>query len=123
MSPDPSTGVWIVSAMRIACGWGAPPESAWPYDGNASHWPPVEPLGIDVLAKPNRIAAYERARTVQDCTLDEYVQPGGDPRVHLRDGADIRLRPAADNTAVLYGHDVAPSRFRALTSNLGYHQT
>ena len=66
-SCDPSLGAWIVSAMRILRGWGVPADSEWPYDGDASHWPPDEPAGIDQAARSNRILAYQRVRTVDEC--------------------------------------------------------
>ena len=68
-SPDPSIGNWVVSAMRILRGWGTPDESEWPYDGDADHWPPNEPDGIDELAKNNRILAYQRVRSVNECKI------------------------------------------------------
>lgn len=64
---DPQTGTWPITAMRICRGWGAPPDSAWPYDGRASAWPPREPWGVDDLAKDFRIDVYQRARTVEEC--------------------------------------------------------
>jgi GNAT superfamily N-acetyltransferase len=66
-SPDPRVGGWIVSAMRIVRGWGVPDELEWPYDGEAAHWPPIEPIGIDQAAKKRRILAYRRVRTVNEC--------------------------------------------------------
>jgi len=63
---DHRTGAHIVSAMRIARGWGVPSEKEWPYDGAAAHWPPQEPADIDVAAKKNRICAYQRVRTLDE---------------------------------------------------------
>jgi GNAT superfamily N-acetyltransferase len=63
---EPSTGIWISTSFRILKGWGAPTEDEWPYDGDASHWPPVEPRDIDVQAKAHRIFAYVRANTRND---------------------------------------------------------
>jgi GNAT superfamily N-acetyltransferase len=60
------TGVWVVSDLRIRKGWGSPPEIAWPYDGDASHWPPEEPAGMDALAKEDRLFAYGRVRTLDE---------------------------------------------------------
>ncbi len=62
-----STGTWCISALRIHRGWGVPKESDWPYDGDASHWPPSEPVDIDQLAKLNRILAYRRVTTLHEC--------------------------------------------------------
>jgi Papain family cysteine protease len=64
---DPTTGVYISSANRIQKGWGALAEEEWPYDGDASNWPPKqEPKDADQLAKKNRILAYQRTRTLTD---------------------------------------------------------
>jgi GNAT superfamily N-acetyltransferase len=48
-------------------GWGIPGDDAWPYDGRAESWPPREPPKIDSIAKMNRIGAYERIRSIDDC--------------------------------------------------------
>jgi GNAT superfamily N-acetyltransferase len=64
-SDDPSTGVWIVSDMRIAHGWGCPTELEWPYE--TANWPPKEPPQIDQAAKTNRIHGYQRVRTADEC--------------------------------------------------------
>jgi GNAT superfamily N-acetyltransferase len=66
---SPTTGAWITSAMRVSKGWGVLEEALWPYDGDANHWPPTEPPGIDLQAKACRILAYQRASTVNDCRL------------------------------------------------------
>jgi len=68
-SSDPKVGAWVVTAMRFAHGWGAPPESAWPYDGDASHWPPTEPPGVDELARKMRVGAYQRVRSLDECRI------------------------------------------------------
>jgi GNAT superfamily N-acetyltransferase len=64
---DPKTGAWGSTSLRVGKGWGWPLESEWPYDGDAAHWPPVEPPDMDIKAKANRILAYERARTIDEC--------------------------------------------------------
>lgn len=60
---DPSAGVWLTSAMRIYKGWGMPPESEFPYNGNLEDFPPDEPEGIDALAKQFRLSTYRRIRS------------------------------------------------------------
>jgi GNAT superfamily N-acetyltransferase len=55
--------------MRVAKGWGNVPEAILPYD---SAWPPVEPPGLDDLAKAMRITHYQRVRTVDDCRLSIF---------------------------------------------------
>lgn len=63
-SDDPQLGAWIVTDLRIRKGWGSPPESEWPYEPHP--WPPVEPPGIDDIAKRRRLFAYGRVRTLDD---------------------------------------------------------
>jgi len=62
---DKQTGVWPITGLRVSYGWGAPPEESWPYGND---WPPVEPVGIDLLAKNHRVGPYGRVRTVAECT-------------------------------------------------------
>jgi GNAT superfamily N-acetyltransferase len=64
---DPTAGTWPITALRILRGWGVPPEEDWPYDGDASAWPPIEPPRIDALAKDGRIGCYQRVRTLAEC--------------------------------------------------------
>ena len=59
---DHRQGCWAVSAMRIAVGWGSVPETCWPYNGRAENWPPVEPPGLDEIAKQYQVAGYQRVR-------------------------------------------------------------
>lgn len=63
---DRWSGCWPVTAMRVDHGWGMIPEDRWPYD--TSVWPPVEPPGLDAVAKDYRLNTfYRRVRTVDDC--------------------------------------------------------
>jgi C1A family cysteine protease len=64
---DAYTGVWPISSLRIARGWGSPPNEAWPYNSDASACPPSEPPDIDKIAKRFRIGLYQRVRTTQEC--------------------------------------------------------
>lgn len=66
---SPKTGTWITTSMRIGKGWGMLEELQWPYDGDANHWPPVEPINIDLEAKKHRILAYQRINTVDECRI------------------------------------------------------
>lgn len=66
---SPKTGTWITTSMRIGKGWGFPEESQWPYDGDASHWPPAEPPDIDIEAKKHRILAYQRISSIDECRI------------------------------------------------------
>ena len=64
-SEDPYVGAWIVTSMRILRGWGSPSESATPY--YAERWPPLEPPGMDDLARQYRVQAYQRVRNTIEC--------------------------------------------------------
>lgn len=66
-SQGPAVGAWIVTSMRIMRGWGSPPESAWPY--SVKRWPPLEPPGMDALAKESRVLAYQRVRSTVECRV------------------------------------------------------
>jgi len=66
---SPNTGAWISTCMRVMKGWGVLEEKLWPYDGDANHWPPIEPQGIDLQAKARRILAYQRVSTVDECRI------------------------------------------------------
>ena len=63
----PETGFWVTTSMRVLKGWGSPPESTWPYDGDPAHWPPIEPPNIDATAKHHRALAYQRVTDILDC--------------------------------------------------------
>ena len=58
-------GVWVVTGMRVAKGWGDPQESGWPY--STKYWPPQEPPDIDELAKKRRFHSYQRVRDANEC--------------------------------------------------------
>lgn len=64
---DASTGTWPITCCRIRRGWGVPTEDVWPYNGDASAWPPREPPNVDAAAKPNRCGRYQRVRTLSEC--------------------------------------------------------
>ena len=68
------TGTWPVTTWRIMRGWGAPPEEAWPYDGRASSWPPVEPSNIDEIAKRYPGGRYQRVRSLKECKVVIAIQ-------------------------------------------------
>lgn len=64
---DVMTGIWPVTAARILKGWGVPTETEWPYIAEPADWPPLEPPGIDELAKTRRTLDYQRVREYDDC--------------------------------------------------------
>jgi hypothetical protein len=63
---DSRIGVWPITELRIMRGWGVPPEKARPFN-LAADWPPVEPPGIDALAKLERIGRCQRVLTLSEC--------------------------------------------------------
>jgi len=69
---SPRTGVCVSTNMRVVKGWGQVEEELWPDDGKT--WPIIEPKDIDIQAKSNRIGAYQRVNTVEECRkgLDFY---------------------------------------------------
>ncbi|MDD9934147.1 MAG: hypothetical protein OXT09_11120 [Myxococcales bacterium] len=62
--PD-DAGCHIITAMRVAAGWGCLRDYRWPFD--TSTWPPPhEPEGLDERAKQRRILFYQRVRTCEE---------------------------------------------------------
>ena len=64
---DPKVGCWPITSLRVSRGWGDPDEERWPYDGSGKSWPPKEPAHIDHYAKANRIFAYKRILSIDEC--------------------------------------------------------
>jgi GNAT superfamily N-acetyltransferase len=64
---DALTGVWPITSLRVARGWGMPLEATWPYNGDAAAWPPSEPPNVDALAMQHRLGQYQRVRTSAEC--------------------------------------------------------
>ena len=77
---DKQTGVWPITGLRISYGWGEPPEESWPYPLPDAAWPPVEPEGIDAIAKERRFLPYKRVRTIDDC---KRILLSGEPSVRV----------------------------------------
>lgn len=73
------TGTWPTSALRVSYGWGAPPLDSWPYRDD---WPPIEPAGIDSVAKNYRVGPYMRVRSIAGCK-DSILSEGATVRVSL----------------------------------------
>jgi len=67
LSDDPFIGVYPITGCRVMKGWGAPPESAWPYIKSNDEWPFTEPPGLDELAKNSRISHYQRVPDEKRC--------------------------------------------------------
>jgi GNAT superfamily N-acetyltransferase len=124
-SEGPSTGAWITSAKRIARGWGSVTEDQWPYETVRETWPPHEPRGLDELAKPHRIFAYQRVRSVQDaraalalkrpvCSALEANEEWGSA-----ENGDISLPNTpftGAHTITLVGYDDRAERFNFINS-------
>lgn len=123
---DPCTGIWPITAFRVNRGWGCPPEEAWPYNGDASAWPPSEPPGIDRLARDFRINVYQRVRTLNECRAilagnvvlvtvaitDAWydARGGGIPTRSQND------RPAGVHAVLLVGYDDLAAEFKFANS-------
>jgi GNAT superfamily N-acetyltransferase len=76
-------GCFIITSHRISAGWGYIDESAWPYDRvTTDGWPPLEPPGVDAIAKRNRLPCYLRARNLEECKI--ALATGWLPQVALR---------------------------------------
>ncbi|HXV04362.1 MAG TPA: GNAT family N-acetyltransferase [Solirubrobacterales bacterium] len=69
----PNVGSWILTTQRISKGWGSLPNRFWPYD--PADWPPVEPPGLDTVAKAARTRCYMRCRTLEECR--KVLEGGG----------------------------------------------
>jgi len=121
-SADPAAGTWLVTAMRIGHGWGHLPESTWPYDGDASHWPPAEPPGVDDLAKAMRTGAYQRIRSIDECRVCLAAQNGVMIAIRATSqwfsapGGQIEIPKGGDDftgshAVVVVGYDDAVERF------------
>ncbi len=70
-------GVWPITAERIHKRWGSPPNSVWTYDPREP-WPPKEPYNIDLdlIARKNRLLAYQRVRTCNECKVSIALMAG-----------------------------------------------
>jgi len=66
---DRETGIWPITAMRVACGWGAVLEADWPRTMSRNSWPPPEPAGLDATAKSLRTHHYQRIRSAYECCI------------------------------------------------------
>ncbi len=67
MAEGPRKGVYLLSAYRIRCGWGAINETRWPY--STKGWPPIRPHGhdgFDRIASYTRIAGYLPVRRIAE---------------------------------------------------------
>jgi hypothetical protein len=65
LAEGPSVGVYGISFMRIAAGWGCVSAKRYPRSRHLP-WPPPEPPGLDRIARFNRSLGHFRARDVDD---------------------------------------------------------
>ena len=96
----PETGVWTITSQRIAYGWGLVNFKDWPDSPNDGEWPPIEPDGLDRLAKGMRLGPYHRTRSLKDCKYVACRRPATphndsnlERLVSLREGCDPRSSP------------------------------
>jgi GNAT superfamily N-acetyltransferase len=66
---DAQTGTWLITAMRVFCGWGAVTEADCPRTMSGKTWPPPEPPGLDAKAKALRTHHYQRVRSAYECCI------------------------------------------------------
>jgi hypothetical protein len=69
LNESPRVGVHIVTAGRVFASWGRVSEKRWPRWRKGSIWPPVEPAGLDKIAKYNRILMHYRVRDLTEMKL------------------------------------------------------
>lgn len=71
----PRIGTYIVSSARVLAGWGCVSEKRWPrLRRGIDFWPPLEPTGLDDIAKYNRQNGHWRARDLSE--IKKYVVAG-----------------------------------------------
>jgi hypothetical protein len=66
MDRGPKYGSYCLTAARVTAGWGVVAEQRWRYPHGPVVWPPIEPPGLDRIARFNRTFAHFRARTMED---------------------------------------------------------
>lgn len=69
-SQGPKPGVFFISNFRVKTGWGHVPVSIYPIDNKT--WPPIEPLGLDNIAKYNRTPYYQRINSLKEIQASLY---------------------------------------------------
>ena len=117
---DRWTGTWVVTIERIMHGWGSVPEEFWPYD--TSVWPPVEPPGLDLIARKYRLNTYyRRVRSITECSAalvhmpviaavtitDDWRDPLQGRIPQLQDP----FVPTGSHSVLLVGYDNSKSEF------------
>lgn len=116
-----STGIWPITALRVDRGWGYVTEEEWPFD--PSVWPPVEPPGLDQIAKKTPDFYYQRVRTLEECKsavaiLRSVVMVSLNISEKWYDAPEGRIPeikpddvPAGAHTVLIYGYDDSRQEF------------
>lgn len=66
LNEGPRVGTYIVTAGRVLASWGCVSEKRWPRLRKGDFWPPVEPPGLDKIAKYNRSLMHYRVRDLTE---------------------------------------------------------
>src|SRR5665213_875569 len=69
MNKGPRYGSYCLTAKRVHAGWGCVAEWRWPQPRKPVVWPPIEPPGLDRIARFNRIRSHFRIRSVHDAKV------------------------------------------------------
>jgi hypothetical protein len=102
----PRVGVHTITVGRVRAGWGTIAESRWPRLGRRSLWPPIEPPGLDNIAKFNRQNGHFRARDLVEI------------RACLARGVPVLVSlPIHNGWLSPIGRVMEPPGFEAITEN------
>ena len=66
MNEGPKYGSYCLTAVRVRAGWGVVAEHRWPFPRGHVTWPPVEPPGLDRIARFNRTLSHFRIRSIDE---------------------------------------------------------
>jgi hypothetical protein len=69
MSEGSKYGTYELTACRVHVGWGAVSDRFWQTPRGAVIWPPVEPPGLDQVARFNRHLSHFRVRNLDDAKI------------------------------------------------------
>jgi hypothetical protein len=72
----PRYGTYVLSSSRVHAGWGAVSDRFWQTPRGAAIWPPEEPVGLDRVARFNRILSHFRVRSLNDAKIVMASTPG-----------------------------------------------
>jgi hypothetical protein len=66
LNEAPRVGTYIITSARVMASWGWVSEARWPPRRRGDPWPPVEPPGLDKIAKYNRSLMHYRIRNLSE---------------------------------------------------------